>query len=162
MWLPQDDLQDSSSFSSPPLVLLVTFTQLFSPNTTARTVLRVESQLSASSTCQLSASSTCQFTYMQKIHFTADCQLHLLARLSAEISCSQKFQITVPLTRFLSCVLLLAPLVAFTVSMCAFCFCRLNGKPTRSFTVSGVEHAQHNQDQFRFHYISTLASMVLR
>jgi hypothetical protein len=45
MWLPQDDLQDSSSFSSPSLVLLVTFTQLFSPNTTARTVLRVESQL---------------------------------------------------------------------------------------------------------------------
>ena len=32
----------------------------------------------------------------------------------------------------LSCLPLLAPLAAFTVSLCAFCFCRLIGKPCAS------------------------------
>jgi hypothetical protein len=57
--------------------------------------------------------------------------------------------ITVTLTLSLSCKPLLAPLSAFTVSSGAFCFCRLRRKPL-FYTVSGVEHAQHNKDQFRF------------
>jgi hypothetical protein len=35
---------------------------------------------------------------------------------------------------------LIIPLVTFNVSLCTFCFYRLIGKPTDSFTVSGVEH----------------------
>jgi hypothetical protein len=54
--------------------------------------------------------------------------------------------ITVPLTLFLSCLLLLAPLAASTVSLCAFYFCRLIGKPF--FAASGVHLAQSHQ----FHY----------
>jgi hypothetical protein len=36
--------------------------------------------------------------------------------------------ITVPLILIVLCLLLLPPLAAFTVSVCAFCFCRLIGK----------------------------------
>jgi hypothetical protein len=40
--------------------------------------------------------------------------------------------ISVTLARSLSCLPLLAPLAAFTVSLCAFCFGRLIGKPSAS------------------------------
>ena len=62
--------------------------------------------------------------------------------------------ITVPLILLLSCLLFLTPLAAFTVSLYAFYFCRLIRKLTAFFTTSGVDHSQHNQDQFRFHNTS--------
>ena len=59
--------------------------------------------------------------------------------------------LTVPLPRFLSCLPLLAPLAASTVSLCEFYFCRLIGQPkNRYFAASGVELAQTNQDLFHF------------
>ena len=57
--------------------------------------------------------------------------------------------ITVPLPLFLSCRLLVTPLVPFTVSLCAFYFCKDHRKPTVFFSASRVEHVQHKQDQFR-------------
>ena len=68
--------------------------------------------------------------------------------------------ITVPLILFLSCLLLVVPLPVFTV--CSFCFYRIIGNH-RFFSSSGVEHVQHNQDQFRFHrtgFYSQLKSKV--
>ena len=57
--------------------------------------------------------------------------------------------IIVPL--FLSCLLLLAPLAAFNLSLCVFCVCKAHRRETGSFfAASEVEHSQHNQDQFRF------------
>ncbi len=69
--------------------------------------------------------------------------------------------ITVPLTVILACLRLYkllvpskaavvkVPLAAFTVSLCAFCFCRSSGNH-RFFAASGVERVQHNQGQLRF------------
>ena len=54
--------------------------------------------------------------------------------------------ITVPLTLFLSYRLLVSPLSASTVCVCAFYFCRLIGKLT--FAASGPRLAESNQ----FHY----------
>ena len=61
------------------------------------------------------------------------------------------------------CLLLLPPLAAFTVSLCAFYFCKTHRETDRFCAASGVEHARHNQHQFRFRraaFYSQLKSKV--
>jgi hypothetical protein len=51
-----------------------------------------------------------------------------MKRLLTRYVTSVLSKVSVPLTLFLSCLLLLAPLAASTVSLCEFYFCRLIGK----------------------------------
>jgi hypothetical protein len=74
---------------------------------------------------------------------------------------------TVPLILFLSCLLLLLPLVAFTVSLCAFLFLQAHRQLIQELDGNSsfllLEHAQHNQDSFRLHraaFYSQLKSKV--
>ena len=68
--------------------------------------------------------------------------------------------ITVHIILFLLWLLLLPPLVDFTVSLCEFCFCRIIWK--RFFAALGVEHAQHRLDQFRFRRVDFYSQLNLR
>ena len=75
---------------------------------------------------------------------------------AAKIRATALIVITVPLNSISSLA------NSFTVSLCAFCFCRLVGKD-RFGAASGVEHAQHNVDQLRFRraaFYSQLKSKV--
>ena len=73
--------------------------------------------------------------------------------------------INVPLPLILSCLQLLAPLAASTVSLCEFYACRLIGKQTSFLLLhdSGVDLAQTHHDLFHFRraaFYSQLKSKV--
>ena len=65
---------------------------------------------------------------------------------------------TVPLTLFLSWFPFLSPLVASLWTCPQFVFAGPSGTD-RFFTDSGVDHAQHNQDQFPFHHTAFYSNL---
>ena len=68
---------------------------------------------------------------------------HLVSRPSVRLSLRSVSYIRC------SYLLLLGPLVTFTVSLCL----AGSSETDHFFATSGVEHAEHNQDRFRFHRV---------
>jgi len=68
--------------------------------------------------------------------------------------------IIVPLRLFPLCLLLLVPLVACTVSLCSFYFCKAHRETDRFFAASRVQLAQSNFHYRRAAFSSQLKSKV--